>query len=116
MKKSKKILRKFQLIETLAKINWSGAQARTLLFLLSKLDLEKFRKVKQRSIVEATGLKKGTVSKVVQSLLDEGLLERDSEHPKHFRFSEDFLLRYEDYDEDDEDDEEDFEEEAESDD
>ena len=102
---------KKKLLEVVSKLEWSGAEARVLLFLLAELKFKKFVKLKQRTIADFTGLRKGSVSKVIAELESQGIIMFDGTDRKRMKFSYEFLTRFED-----EDDEEDFEEEAESDD
>ncbi|MBE6106590.1 helix-turn-helix domain-containing protein [Anaerovibrio lipolyticus] len=106
-----KLKNKKKLLEVVSRMEWSGAEARVLLFLLAELKFKKFVKLKQRTIADFTGLRKGSVSKVIAELESQGVIMFDGTDRKKLKFSYEFLTRFED-----EDDEEDFEEEAESDD
>lgn len=108
-----RVKNKKKLLDVVSKMEWSGAEARVLLFLLAELKFKRFVKLKQRTIADFTGLRKGSVSKVIAELESQGVIMFDGTDRKKMKFSFEFLARF---DEDDEDDEEDFEEEAESDD
>ena len=105
-----KIKKKSQLLDVISRMEWSGAEARVLLVLLAELKFKKFVKLKQRNIADFTGLRKGSVSKVIKKLKDQGLIMFDGTDRKKMKFCYEFLTLFED------DDEEDFEEEEESDD